>query len=88
MQGEQTAVQNDSAAALVDGSGIITREQLKDALEASNIIMAESQLEDLVKKMDVDGDGEISQAGGAVICAVISWPYRNSPYKREWGEEV
>jgi hypothetical protein len=26
---------------------------------------------------------------GAIMsfCAVISCPYRNSPYKREWGEE-
>ena len=43
-----------------DGSGIISPTDLRQILEAHDIILADSQFDDLVKKLDFDGDGDIS----------------------------
>ncbi|CAM8963181.1 unnamed protein product [Rhodiola kirilowii] len=42
-----------------NGDGYVTREELREAMKGAGMVMRESEIEEMVEKMDVNGDGLI-----------------------------
>lgn len=50
----------DFLAMDTDGSGFITKDNLKEMASQSNYILSKEELDETIKGMDNDGDGQIS----------------------------
>ncbi|KAG6831562.1 translation elongation factor EF1B gamma [Tricholoma furcatifolium] len=59
-----------------DHNGAISSEELKSVMQSLNIKLTASELEDMMKEADSDGNGEISLAGGHLSLS----PVRKSKY--------